>query len=339
MNRLHHFDARTEEKRGTGALSQALLAVPPNFFAIPMGLAGLAGVWQIAARFYGLPASLSATLYIVTTIVYLLLVVTFGCKLLLSWKTALADLTHPVLGPFSVLFPIVGMLLALGLEPYVHPLALGIFLVFLGASLLLGGWMLGRWLAVQRDLDALHSGYYLPIVASSLIGSEGLARFGFVAAGWMCFGIGVICWLLLGSIIFNRLFTRPGLPQGLIPTIAIEIAPPALAGNAYFTLTGNRIDLLTYMFAGYVLLMFLVQLCLVPRYRKLPFVVGFWSFTFPFATATVYAIRWVHLEHPAGSMLLSLALLATITVLIGSIALRSLVAPVRGRPLPSITTP
>ena len=303
-----------------------------------MGLAGLASVWQLAARFYGLPAPFSATLYIITTVVYMLLVVAFGGKLLLSWKTVLADLNHPVLGPFGVLCPIVGMLLALGLEPYAHRLALGMFLVFLGASLLLGGWMLGRWLAVRRDFDTLHSGYYLPTVASGLIGSEGLARFGFVAAGWMCFGIGMICWLLLGSIIFNRLFTRPSLPQGLVPTIAIEIAPPALAGNAYFTLTGSRIDLLTYMFAGYALLMLLVQLCLVPRYRKLPFVVGFWSFTFPFAAATAYAIRWVHLEHPAGNMVLSLALLAAITVLIGSIALRSLVAPVRGKPLLDIAT-
>ncbi len=335
MNKRHHFDTRTEAGDRVGACIQTLLTLPPNFFAIPMGLAGLAGVWQLAAKFYGLSTRISAALYIVTTVVYLLLVVAFGCKLLLAWKTTLAELSHPVFGPFNVLLPIVGMLLALGLDPYAHRVALGLFLAFLVASLLLGGWMLGRWIAARRDLDTLHSGYYLPTVASGLIGSEGLARFGFMAAGWMCFGIGMICWLLLGSIIFNRLFTRPALPQGLIPTLAIEIAPPALAGNAYFTLTGSRIDLLTYLFAGYALLMLLVQLCLVPLYRKLPFVMGFWSFTFPFAAATAYAIRWVHLLHPAGSIPLSIILLAAITLLIGSIALRSLAVP-RSKPLPGI---
>jgi tellurite resistance protein len=338
MSNYHHSCSVVGERNKASTLLQTFLAIPPNFFSITMGLVGLAGVWQLTGKFHKWPAPISGTLYLVATTVYLLLLIASGSKLLFSWKTLVADLTHPVLGPFNSLLPITGMLLALGLEPYSHQAALGLFLMFLVATLLLGSWMLSRWFVDRRDLDLLHSGYYLPTVAGGLIGSEGLARFGFAGAGWICFGIGLITWLLLGSIIFNRLFTRPGLPKGLMPTMAIEIAPSALAGNAYLTLTGGNFNLLSYMFVGYTLLMILVQLCLLPSYRKLPFVVGFWSFTFPSAAAAAYIIRWVHLAQPTGTALLDLALLTIVTLLIGGLALRSLVALRRGKFLPSLAT-
>ena len=50
----------------------------------------------------------------------------------------------------------------------------------------------------------------------------------------MSFDVGMICWVVLGSIILNRLFFRPALPLALIPTLAIEVAPPVVAGNTYF---------------------------------------------------------------------------------------------------------
>jgi tellurite resistance protein len=34
----------------------------------------------------------------------------------------------------------------------------------------------------------------------------------------MSFGIGMVCWLVLGSVVLNRLFFRPNLPAALVPT-------------------------------------------------------------------------------------------------------------------------
>jgi tellurite resistance protein TehA-like permease len=38
----------------------------------------------------------------------------------------------------------------------------------------------------------------------------------------------------------NRLFSYGSLPLTLVPTLAIELAPHAVAGVAYFALTGYR---------------------------------------------------------------------------------------------------
>lgn len=56
------------------------------------------------------------------------------------------------------------------------------------------------------------------------------------------FGYAVICWLVLGSIILGRLLMRPLPPPPLLPTLAIEVAPAAVASLAYFALHGDRVD-------------------------------------------------------------------------------------------------
>src|SRR5215813_7082883 len=114
---LKQPDMTVEGRDTTSNLLQRLLAVPPNFFAITMGLAGLGAAWRLAGSLYGFPVQISDILYLTAAIVYVLLIISFAAKLVLAWKTVIADFKHPVIGPFNSLFPITGMLLAIGLDP------------------------------------------------------------------------------------------------------------------------------------------------------------------------------------------------------------------------------
>jgi tellurite resistance protein len=312
----------------------AMLAVPPTFFSITMGLAGLAAAWHLAADLSGVPSGIGNILYVVTAIVYLLLIGALAARLVLRPRSVAAELAHPVLGPFYSLVAVSGMLLALGLEPHAHEAAKVLFLIFLAATVLLGGWLTGRWIAGPLDNDSIHPGYFLPTVAGGLVGGQVAAAFGLTGVGWMSFGIGVLCWLLLGSLVLNRLFIRPALPATLIPTMAIEVAPPAVAGNAYAALTGGRLDGVAYALAGYTVLMVLVQIRLLPMYRPLSFAPSFWAFTFAYAAVATNTMRWIDVERPAGATLLGYAVLGIITLFIGAIAARSLVALQHGRFMP-----
>jgi tellurite resistance protein len=311
-----------------------LLAIPANFYAIPFGLVGLARVWRLASDLFGLPASIGTAFFLVATAVFLILLLSFATKLVLAPRTVTSELKHPVLGPFYSLLPISGMLLAVGLQPYALGAALVVFWICFIATALLGGWLTGQWIVSELDIDKFHPGYFLPTVAGGLLGGESAAHFGLIGLGWMSFGVGMICWIVLGSIILNRLFFRSALPGGLIPTLAIEIAPPVVAGNTYFFLTGGRVDLFAYFLAGYAVLMALVQLRLAPVYLKLAFTPGFWGFTFSYAAAAGFAMRWIGIEHPPTAALLGLAVLAAITLLIGGIAVRTLVSLGRGKLIP-----
>jgi tellurite resistance protein len=316
-----------------------LLAIPPNFYLITFGLVGLARVWHLAGSLYGLSAGIGDALFLIAAVVFLLFLAVLVIKLVLAPKTVLADLTDSAIGPVFSLLPITGMLLAVGLEPYAFDAARILFLVFFVAMVLLGGWYTGQWIVTVLHTDTFSPAYMLPIVAGGLLGADSAASFGLTGLGWMSFGIGMIAWLMLGPIIFNRLYLRPGLPAVLIPTLAIVIVPPVIAGNAYFVLTGGRIDLLAYVLAGYTVLMALVQLRLVPLYLKLKFSPGLWAFTFAYAATASYALRWIHLQRFAGAVMLSYVVLAAITLFIGGIALRSLIALWQGKFLSAPAVP
>ena len=317
---------------------QTLLTIPPNFFAIPFGLAGLAAVWRYANAQHIAPRSIGEALFVLAAVTFVLLTTALLTKLVVAPRLLRADLTNPIKNPFTSLFPISGMLLALGLVPYAHIIATMLFFIFFTATWLLGGWLTGQWIVGKHDADFIHPGYLLPTVAGGLVAANGAATLGFSALGWLSFGLGIVCWLMLGSVVLNRLFSRPQLPAALVPTLVVELGPPAVAGNAYFVLNGNKIDMLAYVLAGYVILMLLVQIRLVPLYYRTPFAPSFWSFTFPLAATASYTLHWLALLQPMGAILLSWIVLAMITLLIGGIATRSIIGLWHGTFLPKLET-
>jgi hypothetical protein len=113
--------------------------------------------------------------------------------------------------------------------------------------------------------------------------------------------------------------------------MAIELAPPALAGNAYFLIHPGEPDRLLLGLAGYAAVMVVAQLRLLALYRTLSFTPVFWSFTFPCATMATFALRWLALEHPAGGSVYAGILIAASTGLIGAITVRTILAAARGR--------
>jgi tellurite resistance protein len=158
------------------------------------------------------------------------------------------------------------------------------------------------------------------------LGYDGLAR--------LLFGYGAVCWLVLGSIILVRLFTRPLPPNPLIPTLAIELAPPVVAGNAWFAINGNRPDTIAYVLAGYAVLMVLVQLRLIELYVRVPFVAGVWAFGFSFAAAVPVSIRWLLAVQVEAVRPLTYGMLAVVTLGLLALMVRTVVGLVQGSFLP-----
>jgi tellurite resistance protein len=66
-------------------------------------------------------------------------------------------------------------------------------------------------------------------------------------------------------------------------TMAIELGIPAVGGLAYFAVAGQTVSFVVCALGGYAVLMALVQVRLIPVYRRLSFTPGSWSFTFAYA--------------------------------------------------------
>ena len=170
---------------------------------------------------------------------------------------------------------------------------------------------------------------------AGLVGAIAAAAVHLHALAEFSFGIGVLSWLLLGFI-FGRLFFRPALPAALVPTLALLIAPPAVAGVAYFFLSHGATGPIGEGLAGYTVLTAMAQLRLIPLYARLRFSVATWTFTFSYAAAATDAILWIAAKSPPGAAAWTAAVTALISLFIAVIAARTVIALGRRQLLPHL---
>jgi tellurite resistance protein len=298
----------------------------PNLFGLPFGLCGLAQCWQIAH----VAGPVTDVLWMVAALAWLTVVVLY-----LGSGSKVADLDHPIFSPFTALMAIVPMVLAGGLAAHAHTAAVVVYSIGLAGTLLFGGWLTGNWILNDLDLSRWHPGYFLPTAAGGLLAAGGAAGLGLHRLAYVMFGYGVVCWLTLGSIILLRLFTQPSLPPPLLPTMAIEVAPPVVAGNAWFVINGGRLDWVVFALTGYGALMVMVQIRLIPAYRRAPFGVGTWAFSFSYAAVFGFALHWVRADQLAGERVWTYTLLAVVTLAFAALLTRTGLALRAGRFLPA----
>jgi tellurite resistance protein len=313
--------------------------IPPNSFGMAFGTVGLAGTWLAAADTGLAPRAVGDALLAVAAALWAVVLAAYAVHVGAHRGTLRSDLAHPVLAPFVSLAVITPMVLAArGVAPWAPTLGAVLVDVFLAATVLHGAWFTGQLIAGEYAIDQMHPGYFLPTVAGGLVASASAAEVGQHGLGTAMFGYGMICWAILGSMILARLFFRPALPPPLRPTLAIEVAPAAVASLAWSAVHGPAIDTLTAVLAGYGVLMVLAQVRLVPIYLRLPFGVGFWAFAFAWAAVATTALHWIAGTRPAGGAVWAWLVIAAVSLLIGGIAARSAVGLVRGtlfaRPVP-----
>jgi tellurite resistance protein len=307
--------------------------VTANLFGIPFGFAGLAQCWSTAHAFGSVPVWPGQLLWVLTGLVYLVLLVAYVRNVLRTGRAA-TEVADRTFGPFTALILILPLLLGLALAPYAPRTGTAIFLVCVAVVTVFGGWVSGQWIISSVPLERWHPGYFLPTVAGPLLAAGGCASLGFTGLASILFGYGLLCWIVVGSIILLRLVTLPLPPTPLLPTLVIELAPPVVAGSAWFAINGNRPDMMAYGLAGYTVLMVVTQLRLVPLYARVPFAAGVWAYAFTSAAAVVVAIRWLSAEAVEAGPVITSLLLAGISLGFAALTLRTVVSLVRGTFLP-----
>jgi tellurite resistance protein len=316
----------------------AATRIPPNFFGFAFGLAGLSETWAVAAHDGRAPRAVATVLAATSGVVWLIVLAGYVRYAFADRSVFRRDLLDPIAAPFLSLAVIGPMLwTVVGIAPYFPSGAKVIFDVFLVLTVLLGGWFTGQWIYGPLEFDKLHPGYFLPTVAGGLVAADGAALLGQKTLAEVAFGLGVICWLILGSMILGRLLFRPQLPTPLLPTLAIEVAPAAVASLAWLDTHGDRIDVVAAFLAGYGLLMIIAQLRLLPVYARLPFMPSTWAFTFSWAAVASAGLHWVNDDRPPGYVGYEYLLLGAISLLIGGIAARTLLAIQRRQLLPAFS--
>jgi tellurite resistance protein len=301
------------------------LYLTANLFAVCFGLAGLSQAWTTLMRLVHGPDWPGNALWIVTALVWLVTVIGYLANVAAQRRWA-KELSDPTFGPFTSLIFIVPVLLSVPLAAQARGAGEVVFGCAAALTVLVGGWITGDWIARNGELRRWHPGYYLPAAAGGLIAGGASAALAFTTLSHVLFGLGVGTYLLLGSIVGQRLFVVPELPPALLPTIAIELAPSVVAADSWFAINGGRVDTTFAVISGFAVLMVLAQLRLIPLYRTAPFGPAYWAFSFPVAAAVTCGLHWLGAERVPGASGLGYALVGLLSAGFLLLAARTIVA-------------
>jgi tellurite resistance protein len=149
------------------------------------------------------------------------------------------------------------------------------------------------WIAHTKfEIHHLNPSWFIPIVGNVIIPIAG-SHHGYMEVSWFFFSIGLVMWITLFIIVFNRIIFHHPLPDRLIPTSFILFAPPAIAFIAYVKLVGE-IDPFAKILYYISLFLVIVVFSQVKSYSKIKFYISWWAYTFPTVAFTIATILMYH---------------------------------------------
>ena len=313
----------------------ALQFFPPSFFAIVLGLAGLANTWRAAHTAWLLAAEVGELLYVAAFLAWLVIAVSYALKWFIAPVEARREAEDPVQCCFIGLAGVSTLLIAQGVLPYSRPLAIVIFFLGAGFTFAFGVWRTGILWRGGRDPATTSPVLYLPFVAGGFVTGIVAAAIGWKAWGELAFGAAFFGWLAIESVLIHRLYTSPELSPALRPTLGIQMAPSAVGAACYLAVNDEHSYLLVHMMMGYAVLQLLLLIRLGKWIAEQPFGASYWAFTFGITAMASAAIRLSKEVHQEVYSILAPVLFLIANIVVISIAIGTLRLIAHGRFLPT----
>ncbi|MGY0219914.1 SLAC1 anion channel family protein [Endozoicomonadaceae bacterium StTr2] len=302
---------------------------PVSFFAIVMGLSGLTLAWRSAASIGSLPEASWLLPAGLASLVMIAVLLVYANKARLYPAAIMRELNHPIRLNF---FPAISIsLILLGtIWQLLDPIAYVLWIAGAGLQLGFTLYVINCWM--HRDtLLPVHAnpGWFIPVVGNIIVPIAGVP-FGHIELSWFFFSLGMLFWLPLLTIILYRLFFHEPLPQKLMPTWFILLAPPSIGFISYTSLIGDidgfaKVLIYSAVFLGLLLLSNGI------RFVRLPFFISSWAFSFPQAAFTIACFKYAVMAELPQFYWLATLLLGLLTIVILWLTWQTLRAIARGQ--------
>ena len=302
---------------------------PIPFFAVVMGLSGLTLALHTAEMQSGRPAVLSHTALAFTVAVFVVLAGFYALKALRHPGAVAEEWRHPVKLSFFPALTISLLLIATALRPLSTDLARLVWLAGAAGQAGLTLAVLSNWIG-HRTFQTIHisPAWFIPAVGNVIAPVAGVSL-GFVETSWVFFSAGLVFWIVLLVLVMNRLIFHDPLPGRMVPTLAILIAPPAVAFLSWLQLNGGALDATARLFYGTALVFTGLALTQVAKLRGLSFALSWWALSFPVAALTIATFRFGELAHSAAHVVAGYLLLTTLVLIVAALLIRTALAVFR----------
>lgn len=287
-----------------------------------MGMLGLTLALRSAEHSFHLTQGLS--IWVLGLSVLMLSGVALGylAKALRHPAEVRAEWKHPVRIAFFPAMSISLLLLATALVDPMPQVARVLWLVGTTAQGLLALAVIGAWIG-HRAFQPGHltPAWFIPAVGNVIVPLAG-ARLGYVELSWLFFSGGLVFWLVLLTLVMNRLMFHDPLPGKMVPTLMILIAPPAVAFVSWLRLAGevgafgHILLSLAYVFA-------LVVVTQLGKFRNMPFALSWWALSFPLAALSIASFAYAEAADSAAHRIIGAGVLALLVLVVAGLILRT----------------
>ena len=287
---------------------------PIMMYAIVMGMSGLTITYQKAALWLNFPHIIGSSLMYLTTAIFVGVSITYGMKLFTYASAVKNEFSHPVRINFFAAVSISMLMLAIIYKEEFPTVSA----IFWYPGVLLHFYLtmhtIAFWIKDNQELSHSNPAWFIPIVGNVLIPVGGI---GFASNGVLMyfFSVGIFFWIILFSLILNRIIFHHQLAVKFMPTMFILIAPPAVGFIAYFKLFGV-IDTFAMMLFNLALFFTFLVAFMYKSFLKIQFFISWWAFVSPIAAMAISSMLMYHVLNDLALMMLSYVMIAATTVII-----------------------
>lgn len=298
----------------------------PQWFSAVMGTGALSISMSVSSEHFAPFLFLSQFFLLFSIGMFIVFIIPWVIRFFTNFNNVKKDLFHPVLGNFFPTMPISLVVIGIAIErvgpsmfdvSVVNTISLYLFLIG-SIGIFIFGWIILSIIFTNKKIKLEHAnyGWFIPPVSHLIIPVLGFSLMKHYTdpavdnvlffMSMIGFGIGVLLFLFVGSIVYHRYIYHELPPSKLAPTFLIGIAPTSIitiilvklmGGLSGFSLLGidpssisAEIKLISVMTWGFSLWWFVLFLFLFLYYVKKkdhPFVFGWWAYTFPFGAFVI----------------------------------------------------
>ena len=285
----------TTENKG---LLTRLRYFPASFFGMIMGMTGFCLVlFKTEAVFNWNTATINVSygLLIAVIVLFSVMLGAYIYKVVRYQQDFIDESRHPIKMNFLPAIAISLLLLSIAFWE-LEEVKTSYNLWILGATLqlFLTLWVMYNW--IYHDffkIEHSNPSWFIPIVGNIIVPIMGVHHVP-TDISWFFFAIGIVFWLVLKPVLFYRLIFHAPMPEKLVPTLFIFIAPPAVGFIAYMALTQGQIDGFGKVLYFFGLFFALFLLFSINKFRGLNFALSWWAYTFPIAALSLSSYLMAH---------------------------------------------
>ncbi|MEA3553322.1 MAG: SLAC1 anion channel family protein [Campylobacterota bacterium] len=296
---------------------------PIMMYAIVMGMSGLTITYQKAGLWIGFPHLIGEVLMYITTSIFIVVTIIYLVKYSKYKMAVKKEFSHPIRINFFAAVSISMLMLAIIYKEYNPTISAAFWYPGTILHFYLTMHTISFWINSNQELGHSNPAWFIPIVGNVLVPVAGV---GFASSGVLMyfFSVGMFFWIILFSIILNRIIFHHQLAVKFMPTMFILIAPPAVGFIAYFKMF-EVIDVFSiFLFSIALFFTFLVGF-MYKNFIKIKFFISWWAFVFPIAAMAIASmLMYIKTKDPI-VLGLSYVMVAAVTMVIAIVIYQTII--------------